>query len=126
MRAKPLLRFGWLTALVVALPAALAQNMPASASASVSASNGASVYHAYCENCHDARGDGAGAAARLFKPPPADLTRSTKPDEYKTLIIRLGGEPMGRSPGMPPWGQELSETQIHEVVAYLRSVVKAR
>ena len=54
--------------------------------------------------------------------PPADLTRSTRPDEYKQLIIRLGGERMGRSPGMPPWGEELSQQQIEDVVHYLRTV----
>jgi cytochrome c oxidase cbb3-type subunit 3 len=109
-------RGGWLAAIAVALPAALAQNMP------VSASNGAAVYQRYCVTCHGVKGDGSGAAAKLFRPPPADLTRSSKSDEYKALIIRLGGSPMGRSSGMPPWGQELSESQIHDIVAYLRTV----
>lgn len=109
-------RGGWLAALAVALPAALAQNLP------VSAGNGATVYQRYCVTCHGINGDGTGAAARLHKPPPADLTRSTKTDDYKALIIRIGGEPMGRSAGMPPWGQELSEAQIRDVVAFLRKV----
>ena len=113
-------RGGWLAALAVALPAALAQNVPVSVSAS--AGDGATVYQRYCVTCHGINGDGAGAAARLFKPPPADLTRSTKTDDYKALIIRIGGEPVGRSPGMPPWGQELSDAQIRDVVAYLRKV----
>ena len=114
--ARIVRRGGWLAAIAVALPAALAQNLP------VSAGNGAAVYQRYCVTCHGANGDGSGAAAKLFRPPPADLTRSTKSDDYKALIIRIGGSPMGRSPGMPPWGQELSESQIHDVVAYLRSV----
>jgi len=114
--ARLLRRGGWLTAIAVALPTALAQNIP------VSASNGASIYARYCVTCHGANGAGDGAAARLFTPKPADLTRSTRSDEYKALIIRMGGAPMGRSPGMPPWGQELSESQIHDVVAYLRKV----
>ena len=106
----------WLVALGIVLPAALAQNAPASAS------SGAAVYQRYCVTCHGLRGDGTGAAARLHKPPPADLRRSTKSDSYKALIIRVGGEPMGRSAGMPPWSQELSESQIHDVVAYLRGI----
>jgi mono/diheme cytochrome c family protein len=107
---------GWLVALAAAFSPAFGQ------SARASADNGASLYQRYCVTCHGVKADGAGAAARLFKPPPADLTRSTRPDAYKQLIIRVGGEPMGRSPGMPPWGQELSEQQITDVVQYLRTV----
>ncbi len=103
-------------ALAAALSPAFGQVVQASAD------NGAAVYKRYCVTCHGVKADGTGAAARLFKPPPADLTRSTRPDEYKKLIIRVGGEPMGRSPGMPPWGHELSEEQIHDVVQYLRAV----
>jgi mono/diheme cytochrome c family protein len=117
MRLAHTLRWaGWLVALAAAFSPAMGQN------AQASADNGAAVYQRYCVTCHGAKADGAGAAARLFKPPPADLTRSTRPDEYKQLIIRVGGEPMGRSPGMPPWGQELSEQQIGDLVQYLRTV----
>jgi mono/diheme cytochrome c family protein len=107
---------GWLAALATAFSPAFGQ------SAQASADNGGALYQRYCATCHGVKADGTGAAARLFKPPPADLTRSARPDEYKKLIIRVGGEPMGRSPGMPPWGQELSEEQIQDVVQYLRTV----
>lgn len=94
--------------------------------AEASAENGAAVYKRYCVTCHGAKADGTGAAARLFKPPPADLTRSERPDAYKELIIRVGGGPMGRSTGMPPWGEELSEAQIHDVVRYLGTLKTVR
>lgn len=117
MRLAPRLRLAaWLAGLAAVFSPALGQD------AAASADSGAAVYQRYCVTCHGAKADGTGAAARLFKPPPADLTRSTRPDQYKQLIIRLGGERMGRSPGMPPWGEELSQQQIEDVVHYLRTV----
>jgi len=83
---------------------------------------GREVFARYCALCHGIAGDGAGPAARLHKPPPSDLRSSARSDEYKELIIKVGGEAMGRSGGMPPWRQELSEQDIRQVVAYLREL----
>ena len=47
---------------------------------------------------------------------------SAYPDEYKELIIRKGGQAIGRSPYMPPWGDELDEQQIRDLIAYLRRI----
>jgi len=33
-----------------------------------------------------------------------------------------GGEAIGRSPKMPPWGEELTDEQVNDVVAFVRSV----
>jgi mono/diheme cytochrome c family protein len=104
-----------IAALAVTLPALLAQ-------APALAGDGGAVFQRYCATCHGVKADGAGAAAKLFRPPPADLTRSKRTDEYMETIIRSGGKALGRSPGMPPWGQELNDTQIHDVVEYLRTV----
>jgi cytochrome c oxidase cbb3-type subunit 3 len=41
------------------------------------------------------------------------------------MMIRRGGGAMGRSAYMPPWGEELSDEQITDVVAYLRSITTA-
>jgi mono/diheme cytochrome c family protein len=38
------------------------------------------------------------------------------------LIIRGGGKAMARSEYMPPWGEELTDEQIGDVIAYLQSV----
>jgi mono/diheme cytochrome c family protein len=107
------------------LAGALAQNLPASAPGP-SARTGAAVFKKYCVLCHGDKADGKGAAAHLHDPRPADLRRSAYPDSYKETIIRDGGKALGRSAGMPPWGKELSDAQIKNVVAYLRTLKDAR
>jgi cytochrome c oxidase cbb3-type subunit 3 len=81
------------------------------------------VFKTNCVLCHGLKGDGNGRAAKLYDPPPADLTHSDKNDQYKEMIIRLGGEAMGRSPFMPIWGEQLSDQEIRDVVAYLRTIL---
>ncbi|MCB1906002.1 MAG: cytochrome c [Rhodocyclaceae bacterium] len=83
---------------------------------------GSIVFSNYCVLCHGQNADGKGRAAKLYTPPPANLRKSDKTDEYKELIIRRGGAPMARSEFMPPWGAELTEEQISDVVSFLRSI----
>jgi mono/diheme cytochrome c family protein len=83
---------------------------------------GGLVYANYCVTCHGINADGNGRAARLHKPRPANLRASDKNDAYIGLIVRKGGEAIGRSTGMPPWAEELTDEQIADVVAFVRSV----
>lgn len=83
---------------------------------------GGLVYANYCVTCHGFNADGNGRAARLYNPRPANLRMSDKNDAYFGLIIRMGGEAVSRSPFMPPWGDELTEEQTNDLVAYLRSI----
>jgi cytochrome c oxidase cbb3-type subunit 3 len=87
------------------------------------ASRGEVVFKNNCVLCHGIKGDGKGRASVLYNPPPANLTKSDKNDEYKKMIITLGGQAMGRSEVMPIWGEQLSEQQIDDVVAYLRTIL---
>lgn len=80
------------------------------------------VFKNYCILCHGIKADGAGRAAKLYNPKPANLVLSDKNDQYKELIIRQGGGALGRSPFMPPWNNELTNEQITDVLAYLRSI----
>jgi cytochrome c oxidase cbb3-type subunit 3 len=80
------------------------------------------VFKTNCVLCHGVRGDGRGRAAKLYDPRPADLTRSEKTDEYREKIIRLGGEPMRRSSGMPAWEERLTKAEIADLVIYLRTI----
>ena len=83
---------------------------------------GSLVFFNYCVTCHGPNADGQGRAAKLYDPRPANLRASDKNDAYIKLIVARGGEALGRSPGMPPWGEELTDEQINDVAAFVRSV----
>ena len=83
---------------------------------------GGIVFRTYCVLCHGATGEGNGRAAKLYTPKPANLVTSTNNDEYKELIVRRGGAAVGRSPFMPPWGDQLSDEQVRDLVAYLHAI----
>ncbi len=81
------------------------------------------VFKTNCILCHGINGDGKGRASVLYDPRPSDLTRSDKNDDYKTMIITQGGEAMGRSAVMPPWGLQVSGQEIDDVVVYLKTLL---
>lgn len=83
---------------------------------------GGLVYANYCVTCHGINADGNGRAARLYNPRPANLRASDKNDDYFGLIIRKGGGAIGRSQFMPTWEAELTDEQVQDLVAYLRSI----
>lgn len=86
---------------------------------------GAKTYQQHCSLCHGVAGEGDGHLARVINNPlPANLTKSTAADEYLLSIVTQGGEAMGRSPKMPPWGNELSESEIKSLVIHINSLRK--
>jgi len=92
--------------------------------ADASVIRGGIAFRTYCVLCHGAAGKGDGRAAKMYTPKPANLTVSPFPDQYKEMIIRGGGVSVGRSAFMPPWGDELTNEQIHDLVAFLRELRK--
>ena len=87
---------------------------------------GGLVFANYCVTCHGINADGNGRAARLYNPKPANLRMSDKNDAYYALIVRKGGATLGRSEFMPSWEAELTNEQIADLVAYLRSINAAK
>lgn len=83
---------------------------------------GGIVFRTYCVLCHGATGEGNGRTARMYNPRPANLVKSQHNEAYKEQIIRRGGEGMGRSPFMPPWGEQLTDEQISDLVQFLKSI----
>ncbi|MFZ6726110.1 c-type cytochrome [Undibacterium sp. MH2W] len=78
----------------------------------------------YCILCHGPEGLGNGRAAKLHTPPPFNLTLSVAPREYIAQMIRKGGEANGRGKGMPPWGEQLTDEQINDLLNFLFSIRK--
>lgn len=87
---------------------------------------GARLYATYCASCHGARGAGDGPAAAALDPRPArhddGAFMNALSNEHLFRVIEGGGVAVGKSPRMAPWGGTLSEQEIWDVVAFLRSL----
>lgn len=99
---------------------------PAPAAISYEARQGRAVYQHYCQTCHGEAGAGDGFNAFNLDPHPRDLSdpafQKAKSDADLSDAIRRGGAGVGLSALMPPWGHTLSDRQIADLVAYLRSL----
>ncbi len=88
------------------------------------ASPGQRVYFAHCTTCHGVSGRGSWRATLLLIG-PGDLSdprrMQTLSDQYLFAIIKQGGAPIGK-PGMPAFGFHFSDTQIQELVRYIRTL----
>ena len=87
---------------------------------------GKDKYDANCIGCHGATGKGDGAAAAALNPKPQDHTdgkvMNALSDKYLFDIIKDGGAAMKKAPFMPASNKKLSDQEIWDVVAYIRSL----
>jgi mono/diheme cytochrome c family protein len=107
-------------------PAAPPGAAPDTASAAPDPARGKLQFENYCVSCHGPRGEGDGPVAATLDPKPARLGdrayMSAKTDDYLFQVIKGGGASVGRSPLMAPWGGTLTDAQIRDVIAYIRSL----
>lgn len=87
---------------------------------------GAQLYAANCAACHGAEAMGDGPAANSLNPKPQPLAMEMKAlqDDYLFWRIAEGGAFPPFSSAMPAWKTILSEEQMWQVVAFLRSLAK--
>jgi mono/diheme cytochrome c family protein len=96
------------------------------ASAAFDAKAGRQVHVSNCLRCHGPQGKGDGPAGKLLKTKPADWTNKQKmsglSDDYLFKIISGGGGSVGKSTLMPAFKGKLSDAQIRDVIAFIRSL----
>lgn len=88
------------------------------------AERGAPVHKAWCAECHGEDGKAEVIIMHMDEPPPdqSDPEYLDKlPDSYLYLAICRGGPGVGKSYVMSAWGDFLSDQQIRDLVAFVRT-----
>lgn len=100
--------------------------LAASALADGDAGHGKVLYAIYCTQCHGLQGNGRGVNVRDMAVLPRNHTdrgeMSARTDEDLFKAIQGGGKAVNKSVLMPSWGNNLSESDIRDLVAYLREL----
>ena len=89
----------------------------------------------FCATCHGDTGKGDGPGGQGLTPPPRDFSKgdfkfdankSGKSGEDADLhsVIAKGAAEFGGSPLMVAWGGTLSDADIDNIIAYIRSLKK--
>jgi mono/diheme cytochrome c family protein len=89
---------------------------------------GKAIYERLCVSCHGPTGQGERFAAMLAVPPRnlADQAyMSTRSDQQLFTVISQGGAAVGLSAVMTAFGNQLTEPQIWDTVAYVRTLPAA-
>jgi mono/diheme cytochrome c family protein len=90
------------------------------------AAAGKADYQIFCASCHGPTGDGDGPVAQALDPKPARHSdgnfMNPLKDDYLFQVIKFGGASVGKSPMMAPVGGSLSDQQIRNVIAFIRSL----
>lgn len=82
--------------------------------------NGKAPYEQYCAICHGARGLGNGPMAKATSPPASKLaSREVRDKPDQELFDAIAN---GKGTAMPAWRGILSDEQIADVLAYVRSL----
>ena len=92
----------------------------------VDVAKGKEIFTAQCAMCHGAMGKGDGIAAAALKPKPRDLSdpkyMAGLKNDYIRMLLKKGGASVGKSPLMPALGAAMTDEQLTNVIAFVRSL----
>jgi len=113
-------RAALLLALVLLVPT------PAAVAGRGDPARGRELYAEKCVLCHGDQGQGWDWAKKVARPPvPVPNLAEVAPersDRFLFDIIKHGGEEVGRTRFMPGFGFQMSDDEIWDVVAFIRSL----
>ncbi len=104
----------------------------AASTAAADVDKGRQVYDTYCTSCHGSAGrlDPTNPVVQGLGVTPADfsdpLFNSREPAADWEMVIEYGGHALGLAAQMPAQGEVLTDAQVSDVTAYLKSVVDTR
>jgi cytochrome c oxidase cbb3-type subunit III len=92
------------------------------------AARGKAIFQQRCAVCHGDKGDGRSAVAQVSRVKPRDFTNgqimATITDRELYLAVRDGGPAVGKSAQMLGFSGILSEREIRDVAAFVRSLAR--
>ncbi|MGH7773134.1 MAG: c-type cytochrome [Candidatus Binatia bacterium] len=90
------------------------------------AKNGRELYMEKCVLCHGSQGEGWDWTKKVPNPPMPvpDLAQVApeRSDQFLFDVVKGGGEAVGKTRFMPPFGFQLSDQEVWDLVAYMRSL----
>lgn len=98
---------------------------PLSAQTQADSKRGEELYLEKCVLCHGSGGQGWDWSKKAEPPiavPDLVATVPVRSDQYIFDVVKGGGERVGRTRFMPPFGFQLSDQEVCDIVAYLRTL----
>jgi cytochrome c oxidase cbb3-type subunit III len=87
---------------------------------------GKEIYDQLCWRCHGRLGKSDGPVSSAMDPRPRDLTdhayMSKVSDDDLLAVIKGGGAVVGKSPAMMAFKDTLSDDEIRDVMAFIRTL----
>ena len=92
------------------------------------AKNGQELYMEKCVLCHGSQGEGWDWTKKVAEPPiPVPDLAKVAPqlsDQFLFDVVKGGGEAVGKTRLMPPFEFQLSDQEVWDLVAYMRTLGK--
>lgn len=88
------------------------------------AENGQALHEEHCVSCHGLTGAADVVVMHMDETPPDQSDpeyMGNLPDGYLYLAICRGGEGIGKSYVMSPWGDFFSDQEIRDMIAWIRT-----
>ena len=98
---------------------------PVTVSAQTAPETGKEIFEQMCAGCHGTYGNGQEGTKSGFVPRIGTLANkeymASVPDDYLLMVIKKGGEYMGKIAAMPAWEHKFNDEQVVDLVAHIRT-----